>query len=215
MKNKLFDIYWNTIAKWLIRRPYINRIRSQYKMDSPPTIIASNCIAGEIYNDLGLRFMSPTINLFFREKDFLKFVLNLQEYISCDLVFVNNHGGYPLAQLDDIQVHFLHYLSEDEAAGKWNARCKRIDYDNVYVIMSDLDLTDEEFALFQDISIAKRKILFTTNPQRANVKDVFLIREYEPYSYVSQYAVNRLNGFRDCERFWDFVSWLNGDDSNS
>jgi uncharacterized protein (DUF1919 family) len=28
------------------------------------TIFSSNCIGGVIYHDLGLRFMSPTINLF-------------------------------------------------------------------------------------------------------------------------------------------------------
>ena len=207
----LFDIYWKTIAKYVIRRPYIRKLRRQYKLKNHPSIIASNCIAGEMYNDLGLKFMSPTINLFFREKDFLKFVLNLRKYTSQKLVFIkNNSGGYPLAQLDDIQVHFLHYKTEAEASEKWYERCERIDYENIYIIMSDQDLSDEEFHLFQDISIAQRKIIFTTNPDRANKKDVFLIKVYEPYSYVSKYAVNRLNGFRDFERFWDFVGWLNG-----
>lgn len=119
-------------------------------------------------------------------------------------------GGYPLAQLGDIQVHFLHYKTEEEAAKKWYERCRRIDWQNIYVIMSDLDLTDEEFTQFQSIRIAKRKIMFTTNPNRANYNDVFLINEYEPNSYVTRYAVNRINGFRDFERFWDFTGWLNG-----
>ena len=209
--NKLFNIYWNTVAKRIIRPGYIKKIRDEYKLEGSPTIIASNCIAGEMYNDLGLKFTSPTINLFFREKDFLKFVLNLKYYVAQKLIFVKNSGGgYPLGQLDDIHVHFLHYKTEEESAVKWYERCDRIDYDNIYVIMSDQDLSDEEFCLFQKISIAKRKIIFTTNPDRAKDNDVFLIKEYKPFSYVTRYAVNRLNGFRDFERFWDFVSWLNG-----
>lgn len=115
-----------------------------------------------------------------------------------------------MSRLDDIQVHFLHYKTEEEAAVKWYERVERIDYDNIYVIMSDQDLSDEDFQLFQKISIAKRKIIFTTNPNRGKEKDAFFIKEYEPFSYVTRYAVNRLNGFRDFERFWDFVSWLNG-----
>ena len=70
--NKFFTLYWNTIVKRIIRPRYIKRIRDEYKLEGSPSIIASNCIAGEMYNDLGLKFTSPTINLFFREKDFLK-----------------------------------------------------------------------------------------------------------------------------------------------
>lgn len=91
--SKLFDFYWNTIAKRVIRPRYIKRIREEYKLEGSPSIIASNCIAGEMYNDLGLKFTSPTINCFFREKDFLKFVLNLKYYTSQKLIFVKNSGG--------------------------------------------------------------------------------------------------------------------------
>ena len=75
--------------------------------------------------------------------------------------------------------------------------------------MCDLELTDEEFLEFQNITLAKKKIMFTTNPDRAKYKDVFFIKEYDANSYVRKYAVNRLNGYRDFERFWDFIDWLN------
>lgn len=91
--KRLFNLYWNTIAEHIIRPPYIKKIRAQYKLSSTPSIISSNCIAGEIYNDLGLRFTSPTINLFFREKDFLKFVLDMRKYTAEKLVFLKNSGG--------------------------------------------------------------------------------------------------------------------------
>lgn len=90
--NKPFNLYWNTIAKCIIRPRYIKKIRDEYKLEGSPSIITSNCIAGEMYNDLGLQFTSPTINLFFREKDFLKFVLNLKHYTSQKLTFIKNSG---------------------------------------------------------------------------------------------------------------------------
>lgn len=213
IKDAVLDIFWNNIARKIIRPRYIGRIRKQYNYDKAISILSSNCIGGEIYNDLGLQFTSPTINLWLSEADFLKMMGHLKEYLSEELTFVNNGGGYPLAELKDIQIHFLHYSSEVEAKEKWYSRCKRINYDNIYMIMCDLDLTDDEFLSFQSITTVKRKIMFTTNPERAKYKDVFLIKGYQPYTYVRKYAVNRLNGFRDFERFFDFTAWLNGDDN--
>lgn len=208
--NKMMDIYWKMIAEPFLRKPFINRIRAAYQGPNNPSIICSNCIGGEIYHDLGMKFYSPTINLWMTESDFLKLISNLKGYLSDELVFQENGGRYPVAELGEITIHFLHYSTEKDAAEKWYSRSKRIDFENIYIIMCDLDLSDEEFLKFQDINIAKKKIMFTTNPERARYKDVFQITEYTPNSYVRKYAVNRLNGFRDFEKFWDFTGWLSG-----
>ena len=39
-----------------------------------PNIIANNCNGTFIYKDLGLKFNSTTINLFFSTKDYMEFV---------------------------------------------------------------------------------------------------------------------------------------------
>ncbi len=203
--------YWNNISKGIIRPHYINSIRKKYDYSHPlPSLITSNCIGGEIYNDLGIRFMSPTINLWFEEEDFIKLAKRPRYYFSLELEFITNprNEDYPVARLDDILVYFLHYSSEKEAKVKWNERCSRIQYDNMYLIMSDLRLSDESYRTFADIKGYKKKILFTTDPCKRNDSDVFYIKYYMPNSYVRKYAVNRLNGFRDFELFFDFVSWL-------
>ena len=46
------------------------------------TIIAQNCIGGVIYSDLGLQFLSPTINMFIEDENFVKLVENLEYYFS-------------------------------------------------------------------------------------------------------------------------------------
>ena len=154
--------------------------------------------------------MSPTINLWFEEEDFIKLAKRPEYYFSLDLEFINNprNEKYPVARLDDILVYFLHYSSEKEAEAKWNDRCSRVQYDNMYLIMSDLRLSDESYSFFGDLKGYKKKILFTTDPSKRNDTDVFYIKNYIPNSYVRKYAVNRLNGFRDFELFFDFVSWL-------
>lgn len=42
------------------------------------TIISSNCISGMICHDLGLKFRSPTINLYFTCHNFVLFINNLK-----------------------------------------------------------------------------------------------------------------------------------------
>lgn len=44
------------------------------------SIISNNCIAGVIYHDCGLRFLSPTVNLWFSTEDFFTYAANILEY---------------------------------------------------------------------------------------------------------------------------------------
>ena len=46
------------------------------------SIISMNCTGGILYHDLGLQFRSPTVNLFMRAEDFIKFCENLEFYLS-------------------------------------------------------------------------------------------------------------------------------------
>ena len=54
------------------------------------SIICSSCIGGIIYHRLGLKFLTPTINLWFNQKDFIKFISNLQYYLDQKLNFVES-----------------------------------------------------------------------------------------------------------------------------
>lgn len=41
------------------------------------TILCNNCVGGVILHELGERFNSPTVNLFFGAEDYIKFWKNL------------------------------------------------------------------------------------------------------------------------------------------
>ncbi len=171
-----------------------------------------NCIGGEMYHDLGMQFTSPTINLFFRADDFIKIAEHPKEYLMQKLEFIEETETYPVAMLKDAKVHFLHYKTSAEAAGKWYERIERIDFDNLYIIADDCGLDDDTFKRFQNVTECRRKIMFTTSPERAQYKDVYRIYKDKPYSYVSNYAVKRSSGYYDFEKFFDFVAWLSGKD---
>lgn len=115
---------------------YLNRKRKKLKHINP-TIISNNCVGGVISHDLGQRFCSPTVNLYFRAADYIKFIKNLRYYLSLDPEMEETDLSYPVGRLDDIKVYFMHYHSFDEARQKWNERKRRIDYENLYFIMTE------------------------------------------------------------------------------
>ena len=98
------------------------------------TILCNNCVGGVILHELGERFNSPTVNLFFGAEDYIKFLEKLDYYLSQTLVEVQSDKDYPVAKLDDITIYFMHYSSFDEAKTTWKKRAARIEKDNLYVI---------------------------------------------------------------------------------
>lgn len=54
------------------------------------TIISNNCWGGMIYESYNLKKQSPTVGLFFMATDYLKFLMNLKEYLTHgELIFIN------------------------------------------------------------------------------------------------------------------------------
>ena len=129
-----------------------------------PTFLTPNCMGGILFHDLGLRFYSPTINTMLSQTDFVKFVLGLDNYLSCELEFFS-HPDYtfPCARLGDITIHFTHYKTEEEARNKWLERSKRIDKNNLFIACSERDgLTKEDILKLGNIK-ARGLIVFTCN----------------------------------------------------
>ena len=147
-----------------LMRNYINRYRLKNKDVS---IISNNCIAGVIYHDLKLQFRSPTINLFFRNaEDFLKYVSNLKYYNSLELIESEGKCSYPVGKLEDVEIHFLHYHTFSEAKNCWEKRKKRINYENLVVIMTDQDGGGTSSAIEQFGNIPYPKIYLTNKHLR-------------------------------------------------
>lgn len=130
------------------------------------TVISQNCIGGVFYHDMGLRFESPTINLFFSGMDFVKFVLKLDYYMSFELQMTWGEE-YPIGYLDDVAIHFMHYNTCEEARLAWDKRKKRINRKKIIVICTDMeDFTDEVYERWKQITYPK--VLFTANRKYAD-----------------------------------------------
>ncbi len=105
------------------------------------TIISCNCTGGVMYHDLGMQFLSPTVNLFMNANDYIKFCEDLPRYIKAELTQYKGKvtRDYPMANLDGLTIYLVHYKSLEEAKQKWEERAKRINWDNIVIIGTDRD----------------------------------------------------------------------------
>ena len=192
---------------------FVQRMRLRNKDFS---IICQNCIGGVIYHNLGLPFLSPTINLWMEEKDFYRFAANLRHYLSQELRFVSGIDATPTAWCDDVLIHFNHYHTEEEAANRWYERSKRVNYNNLFFICSD------RWSSRKDLQPTEEDIRSLAKVE-AKGRCVFAVKDYEGLDYiyhlpkdpdddcVSAFMLERYEKlpFWKWEFKFDYVKWLN------
>lgn len=172
------------------------------------SVISINCNGAFILHDLGEQFRSPFVNLYLEPADFLKYLQNMSHYMQADLGFIQTDKAYPVGKLDDLTIHFMHYHSEKEAKEKWEARTKRINRDNLFIMMTDRDgCSYKNLAEFDRLSF-KHKVVFTHKPY-PELKSAFYIKGFEADSQVGDlYEFSGWNGQKFYDQF-DYVSWFN------
>ncbi|MRX72999.1 DUF1919 domain-containing protein [Bacillus lacus] len=186
--------------KLRLRRQYIKesaKLRRKSLEYTNFTIISNNCWGGFIYQSYGISYNSPTIGLYFMAEDYIKFVLNLKEYIESELTFIDpkesryfeilkkseKFGEYPIGLLKDIEIIFLHYTSEEDAYEKWNKRCKRINWERLLIKFNDQNgCTKEHLNRFDKLKF-KNKICFTSS-EFPNSNSMIFIKSAKKQKYV-------------------------------
>ena len=173
------------------------------------TIISSNCVGGIIYHDLGLPFLTPTVNLSFDMNDFVKFVSNLKYYIDKDLIKLDTNKEYPIGVIEDIKINFIHYKTFEEAKTKWDERKQRINYDNLFIIGTDKDnCTYETLKAFENLPY-ENKIIFT-HIDYSEISSSYCIKGFEDKNELGV-ITNFKKGFlmrRYLDDF-DYINFLN------
>lgn len=180
------------------------------------TFLTPNCIGGILFHDLGLKFLSPTVNLMMSQTDFLKFVLNMDAYLGGEFEFFQ-HPEYtcPCAVLraggvlPDITVHFTHYTSKEDALLKWRERAERIQKENIFVFMEERDgITKNDLLKLAELQV-RGVVVFTCNDY-PDIQYAVYIPKYHPAGEVGNVLVrNYLDDSREYEQYFDFVKWFN------
>ena len=77
---------------------------------------------------------------------------------------IRNQVCVPIGKLDDIEIIFLHYHSENEAREKWDRRKKRVNYEDIFLKFSMMNLcTEIDLKNFDKLPM-KNKIMLTNRP---------------------------------------------------
>lgn len=191
----------------IVRRKFRNKSERQKLKNHNFTILSQNCIGGVIYSDLGEKFLSPTVNLYMDSLDFIKFLENIEHYLSIEkMKFIES--AYPIGYLEDLTIHFVHYKNAREAQEKWNERKKRINWENLFVIMTDRDGCNPEIMHRFDKLPYKNKIMFTHQKEKYDWA-VYLKRYEKEKEVGSLVEFANVFGTRFYQESFDCVEWLN------
>ncbi len=178
---------------WL---PTFKNIRRRKLKNANFTIISNNCWGGTIYESYGIRKLSPTVGMFIMPDDYLQLIENLDYYLDQPLNFIDpndskwknlldekrNWKTYPIARLDNIELHMLHYHDVQIARRKWEARVKRVNRDKMIVKFNDQNGASlSHIKKFAELPI-KNKLCFVADERLKVSPDVIYIKQPKRYS---------------------------------
>lgn len=105
-----------------------------------------------------------------------------------------------------IQIDFIHYSTNEEAAEKWYERSKRINRENLYIIVYS-DAPIKEIKRLENVK-CKNKILISYSPVN-EISWSTVIKQNCICGIDRTYLSQDILGFGYYEKHWDFVDFLN------
>jgi len=167
---------------------YINQAKKQFN-NKEISIISQQCIGGVIYHDMGMKFLSPTINLYLEAKDFIEMVENLEEYMKLPLGMKIENDRI-VGKLGKLRVIFRHYDDMQIAKSKWEERKERIIWDKIFIIATDRDGFDDEcFERFKKLKYPKA--LVTRNSKWKDEDFCIYLEQYSNEAFILDTIPNR------------------------
>ncbi len=169
--------------------PFLAPIR-RIGIDTSFTIISNNCWGGHVYRYFGLNYSSPTVGLYIFSEDYIRLLKDLKHYFETPLQIIpieqsrykeilvkKGQTNVPIGLLGDVEIVFLHYKSPEEAITKWNRRVKRVNYENLIVKYSEMNLfTEKTLRQFDDLPY-RNKVMFVT--RRRGYQSEILFKYYK------------------------------------
>lgn len=189
---------WSQISQFKIikslaflRKSILNHVLFKRVNNSNICIVANNCWAGDVYEAINKKYNTPFVGLFFNAPCYIKLLENFDFYMGLELNFLEtskypiSNINYPIGSLNnDVEIHFLHCKSEEEAFEKWNRRKNRMpkNINNYLYKMDDRDFaTEQEILAFHNldypnkISFTKEKYDFENNLKLKSKDDLILL----------------------------------------
>ena len=190
------------------KRNEINKKARERLINKDFSVFSSSCIGGVVCSDMGVRFNSPTVNVFIPFTDFLKMMENLPYYMSLTPKKAPREGHlYPVITVGDVKVYCVHYHTYKSAIDKWVARAKRVNYDDVRIILGGLPWGNEELmARFE--ALPYKKLIVTSYDKAPDDDYVFKVKEKMGRT-ATTFNFKNIKGERFYDNHVDFVDFFN------
>ena len=186
------------LGDWIVCIPGFALEKYRKLQRSRLSIFSMNCFGGMLSHTLGLPFLSPFVNLWLSEKNFIDLLRAPRTFMEKNFLFKEMarqpdlNFDYPVVALDDIVIYMNHYRSFDAAVEKWNERKQRINWENIFVTMytSDEKILQEFDALPYD-----KKVCFV--PFKSDLNSAWFINPaikhgLEFWNIVNQFGKGNL-----------------------
>lgn len=189
--------------------PYVKTLREIF--DREYSVITPNCFGGHVVQDLKMRYNTPTAGLYFMYPDYIEFLKDIKYYLTeAKIQFVNEskyplgnerlknaEHWYPVGLLDGkIEIHFLHYKTEEEAASKWYRRSARVNFDKLLILGMEQNLCSKDDIVAFDSLTFEHKIMFST--QDLHLDSNVFIKEFVRRGEVG-------NPYLDADVFYKYL----------
>ncbi|MDR0832562.1 MAG: DUF1919 domain-containing protein [Bacillales bacterium] len=196
-------LYWKKYGKRVNHRDF--------------SLFSNNCLAGIIYHELKIKFLSPTINTFINPIDFIKFSQNINYYLSLELEYnemLSKSFEYPVGNLGDVTIFFPHkFKNFKDAKEKFLARSSRINYEKIGFIFCDglsigednNETTNEN--IFDFLQISYNKIIITAK----KIEDVSILHSSKVFFDLA--TAEKI--LYSSTKIIDFINSINNDKKDS
>jgi uncharacterized protein (DUF1919 family) len=177
------------------------------------TVISNDCWGQALYEGYGLPYKTPLVGAGMHANCFLRFLTDIEGYVRSPLRFIpesrypavkrlrNQRHLWPIATLrNDVEVHFMHYYTEDACRRMWDAGCEKLHLDRLAVkFTADKDgATPEHVERFTAMPF-ERKLLIT----RSSYPGVSCAIR------TPNFVINGAVMFRRSIQYFDCTHWLN------
>ena len=178
--------------------------------------ISNNCFGSELYISTKRNYNTPFVGLILYPDCYIEFLSNFEENLEKNVKFIKkskyfkNEPIYPIGQIDnEIEIHFIHYNSENEALLKWNRRMDRLKKDlkndhPIFLKICDRDGCEEKHLRnFHQLPF-KNKISLGIKP--FDNKNHIAIPNLKDKNGI--FLIDGLALFKKRYKYLDFSSWI-------
>lgn len=180
-------------------------------------IVADDCWGAAVYQWYEQSYNSPFAGVGIYGNCYIKLLSDFDNYMQKELKFVSETKytdralTYPMALLGDVELHFTHYKTSEDAGTKWMRRTQRMleltNKDNYYFKMSDVwGASKKNYEAFHRLPF-KNKISYIQNDKKKLELDnhIGILERHKDNRTI---VPNGVKLFKISFLYFDLTNWL-------